>query len=69
MTYAFSDGLIASEGGFWGLENYARYDYKILPDVGTHKKAQNQKNLDITGPVCKLLTKIAKKERILVCNF
>ena len=47
MTYAFSDGLIASEGGFWGLENYARYDYKILPDVGTHKKAQNKKNLDI----------------------
>ena len=69
MTSAFSDGLIASEGGPWGLENYARYDYKILPDVGTHKKAQNKKYLDITGLVCKLLTKIAKKDRFLVCNF
>ena len=33
---------------------------KFLPDVGIYKKAQNQKNFDITGPVCKLKTKIPK---------
>ena len=32
---------------------------KFLPDVGTHKEAQNQ-NVDATGSVCKLQTKILK---------
>ena len=34
---------------------------KFLPDVGTHKEAQNQRTFfDATGPVCKLQTKILK---------
>ena len=33
---------------------------KFLPDVGIHKEARNQKKIDITGPVCKLQTKILK---------
>ena len=33
----------------------------FLPDVGIYKEARNQiKNVDITGPVCKLQIKIPK---------
>ena len=33
---------------------------KFIPDVGTHVEAQNQKKIDVAGPVCKLQTKILK---------
>ena len=33
---------------------------KYLPDIGIYKEAQNQKKIDISGSVCKLLTKIPK---------
>ena len=34
---------------------------KFLPDVGIHNEARNQKKkFEITGPVCKLQTKIPK---------
>ena len=37
------NGILWMETTPWDLENYKRYDYEILPDVGTHKAAQNQK--------------------------
>ena len=63
MAYAFSDSLMAS-GGWFQPPNISGtikgMTMKFLPDVGIRKEARNQKKIDITGPVCKLQTKIPK---------
>ena len=64
MASAFSDNLMAS-GGVQPIHpkisgTTKGTTMKFLPDVGVHKDAQNQKIFDITGPVCKLQTKIPK---------
>ena len=63
MASAFSDSLMASGGCStpWDLRNYKRYDHEIFTRCwyslgGTKSK----KIFDITGPVCKLQTKIPK---------
>ena len=64
MASAFSDSLMASGGWLhlpWDLRNYKRYDHEICTRCwyslgGTKSK----KVFDITGPVCKLQTKIPK---------
>ena len=65
MASAFSDSLMASRGGGstppWALRNYKRYDHEIFTrccySLGGPK---SKKIFDITGPVCKLQTKIPK---------
>ena len=32
-------------GGGWDLRNYKSYDHEILPDIGIHKGARNQKKI------------------------
>ena len=66
MAAAFSDSF----NGIWGrwvhpppkISGTTKgMTMKFLPDVGIHKEARNQKkNFDLTGPVCKLQTKILK---------
>ena len=62
MASASSDSLMASKGCFHPPKisgTTKGMNMNFLPDVGVYKEARNQiKNFDITGPVCKLQTKI-----------
>ena len=63
MASAFSDSLMTSGGGSTPHEisgTAKGMTMKFLPDVGVYREARNQKKIDITGPVCKLQTKIPK---------
>ena len=55
MASAFSDSLMASGGWFHPPPKISGttkgMTMKFLPDVGIHKEARNQRNIDITNIV------------------
>ena len=67
MTSASSDSLIASKKGGWKQppktsETTKSMTMKFVPDIGIDKRHKIKIRFGISGPVCKLQTKVLKKQ-------